>query len=123
MGVLKDIKESVGLSEDINAFDGEILMYINSAIATLAQNGAVEEGFRIDEDDVEWEDFLPIKIRSHAKEYVFLIVKSMFDNSTTASYVLTMIQEQAKEVLWRIELEMEEGEYNGESSDSTDSDG
>lgn len=115
MGVLSDIKDMVGVDPEAeSAYDAEILTHINSALSTLAQNGAVEPGYMILDDSDEWSDFVPDNILGHTKQYVFLQVKSLFDTSTTPSYVLECFREQAKEALWYIREEIENGgDQNG----------
>ena len=111
MGILSDVKDFLGVEKEFG-FDAEILMNINSAIATLYQNGACETSYIISSDeDPEWEELIPQNVIGHAKQFVYLQVRTMFDTSTTASYVLECMQKQAKECLWRIREELEGEDY------------
>ena len=109
--ILNSIKKMLGgnLSGD-DSFDNEIIPIINMALNILVQLGAgPSQGFNITGPAEVWSDFvdedemlLPL-----AREYCFLKVKSLWDNSSTPSAVLEIYKEQAKEMECRILYRMD----------------
>lgn len=110
MKILPDIKKILGIHEDLPTFDSEILMHINSAFSILVQNGLADHTILIDENS-EWEEYVPVNLIGLVEHYVYLYVRTLFDTSTTASYVLECMRKQAEEDLWRIREEIETNEY------------
>jgi hypothetical protein len=80
-------------------------MYINSAFATLEQIGVGPVGgFMIDDDGAKWEDFIGTDPRMNpVKTYVTLRARLLLDPPTT-SFLLQSLQEQCKELEWRLEV-------------------
>lgn len=101
--ILDSTKKVLGIEPDYVAFDMDVMMHINSAFSTLNQLGlGPEEGYMIQESSDEWGDFLNDDMRLNSvKTYVYLKVRILFDPPTT-SFVLTAMQEQIKELEWRI---------------------
>ncbi|QPL14660.1 hypothetical protein SEA_SCHWARTZ33_15 [Gordonia phage Schwartz33] len=101
--ILTSTKKILGIAEDYDAFDMDIIMHINSALSTLNQLGlGPEEGFMILDDSEEWGDLLEDDMRLNSiKTYVYLKVRIIFDPPST-SFVLTAMQEQIKELEWRL---------------------
>ena len=101
--ILDSTKKILGIDEEYDAFDMDVVMHINGAFSTLHQLGlGPEEGFMIEDDGAEWGDFLENDNRLNSvKTYVFLKVRVIFDPPTT-SFVLTALQEQIKELEWRL---------------------
>lgn len=102
--ILKSIKKLLGLSDDFKAFDLDVMVGINAALATLAQvtNGVfvpIEEG-------TTWGD-LSVKdptVLNMAKQYIYLRTRLIFD-PPSMSFLLSAIKEQIKEHEWRLEVE------------------
>lgn len=101
--ILDSTKKVLGIEPDYVAFDMDVMMHINSAFSTLNQLGlGPEEGYMVQESSDEWGDFLNDDMRLNSvKTYVYLKVRILFDPPTT-SFVLTAMQEQIKELEWRI---------------------
>lgn len=110
--ILKTIKKLLGPDSDYNVFDQDILVFINSAIATLTQVGVgPSEGFRITGETETWDDFIGDDERiDFVKDYVFMKVKLMFDPPTSSS-VLSAYQELCKELEWRLNVSTDPGTY------------
>ena len=106
--ILDSTKKILGIEADYPAFDVDIIMHINSALATLTQLGVgPDEGYMIEDSDAEWGDFLDGDPRLNpVKSYVFLKTRVVFDPPTT-SFVLSALQEQIKEHEWRINVDVE----------------
>lgn len=106
--ILDSTKKVLGIDADYTAFDMDIIMHVNSALATLNQLGVgPEEGFSIEDNSAEWGDFLGDDPRlNQVKSYVYLKVRVVFD-PPTSSFVLSAFQEQIKEHEWRINVVQE----------------
>lgn len=109
--ILTTTKKLLNVAPENTAFDMEIEIYINSAFAVLQQVGATPpDGFAIDGTTTKWSDFLKDrKNLNMVKSYIGLRVRLIFDPPTNSS-ALTALQEQAKELEWR--LNIQEREFN-----------
>ncbi len=102
--ILLSTKKTLGLVESYDVFDPDIILHINSIFAILTQLGiGPEEGFSITNDEDVWSDFITDARLNTIKSYVYLRVRLLFDPPTT-SYLMTAIQEQIKELEWRINV-------------------
>lgn len=103
--ILESTKKVLGIDSDYEAFDMDIVMHINSALSTVHQLGlGPEEGFMVQDNGEEWGDLLENDMRLNSiKTYVYLKVRILFDPPTT-SFVLTAMQEQIKELEWRLNV-------------------
>lgn len=101
--ILKDIKHQLGLAPDYDAFDPDVIQFINSVLATLYQFGiGPEAGFTITSDESKWQEFFGDDPRLNmVKSYVYLRVRLLFDPPTT-SFLLEAFDKQIKEAEWRI---------------------
>lgn len=103
--ILTSIKKSLGLEEDYTAFDPDIVMYTNTALATLSQLGVGPvEGFQIADKTSTWESFLGSDPRlNFVPSYVLLKVKLLFDPPAT-SFAIQAVENQIREYEWRISV-------------------
>ena len=103
--ILNSVKKILGIASDYDAFDTDIIIHINSVFSTLNQLGlGPDEGFMIEDDSASWGDFLLDDMRLNAiKTYVYLRVRVLFDPPTTG-FTLTALQEQIKELEWRLNV-------------------
>ena len=110
--ILNSVKKILGIASDYDAFDTDIIIHINSVFSTLTQLGlGPNEGFMIEDDSAVWEDFLLGDKRLNAiKTYVYLRVRVLFDPPTTG-FVLAALQEQIKELEWRMNVVREADSY------------
>ena len=107
--ILNNTKQLLGIENDYDAFDVDIIIYINSALMQLAQSGVGKEGYYIEDSTSIWSDFLGDydDVRAIAT-YVYLYVRSIFDPPSN-SFVMEAIQSQMNEILWRLTIQVEEG--------------
>lgn len=118
--ILTSIKKLLGITEEYEHFDPDIIMHINSAFSVLTQLGVgPKQGFRIEDESTEWSEFLNDNLRlEFVKTYVHLKVKLVFD-PPLSSAVLESINRQISELEWRINVsvdpsdEQEGGIQNG----------
>lgn len=110
--ILNSIKKVLNLPADYDAFDPDIIMHINSVFSTLNQLGiGPQQGFRIEDDTVEWGAFLNSDDRlNNAKSYVYLRVRMLFDPPTT-SFHLEAMHKQITELEWRINAQREDEQW------------
>lgn len=107
--ILDTIKIMLGLEKDYDAFDTEIITYINSALFTLSQLGVgPEAGFSITGSDEIWSNFIDEKSNLIAVQtYIKLKVQLLFDPPSN-SFAVDAINKQIDELTWRLCLEAEE---------------
>lgn len=116
--ILTSIKKLLGIMEEYEHFDQDIIMHINSAFMVLTQLGVgPSEGFSISDGTAIWTDFVSDLTKVEAiKTYVYLKVKSVFD-PPTSSAVIDSIDRTIKELEWRlnvvVETKSEESDQNG----------
>lgn len=118
--ILTSIKKMLGLDEEYEAFDTDIIIHINSVLMTLNQLGVgPKEGFSIFGKEETWSDFLtptmlasmiePDKketFLSSVKTFVYLRVRILFDPPSN-SFTLQALKEDANEYEWRIVTQIE----------------
>lgn len=104
--VLTSIKKLLGIAEEYEHFDSDIVMYINSAFSVLTQLGVgPEEGFRIEDASTTWSEFLYDDPRLEmVRTYVYLKVKQVFDSNFSSAAVIEAINRQIQELEWRINV-------------------
>lgn len=109
--ILDSIKLALGLPPDYAAFDPAIVMHINSAFGTANQLGlGPPQGFKIQDNSTTWDAFLNDDRMEEVKAYIYLKVRLLFD-PPTLSFVLTALQEQARELEWRLNVKREDEEW------------
>ena len=102
--ILTSIKKMLGIPEEYDHLDPDLIMHINSVLSILTQIGVgPSEGFRIEDDLATWEDFLGDDTDYEAvKSYVHLRVKLLFDTSTLSSAVIESMNRMISELEWRL---------------------
>ena len=106
--ILTSIKKLLGITEDYENFDADIIMHINSVFMTLRQIGVgPEEGFFIEDKSATWADFMgdETKIES-VKTYMYMKVRLLFD-PPLSSTVIECMNRSISEFEWRLILESE----------------
>lgn len=79
--ILTSIKKLLGITEEYEQFDLDIITHINSVFAILTQLGVgPSEGFSITDKYTTWDDYIHNDAIIHqVKTYMGLKVKQMFD--------------------------------------------
>lgn len=103
--ILTSIKKMLGISEEYNHFDVDIIIHINSAFSVLTQLGVgPPEGFSIKDSSSVWTDFISNNLALESvKSYVFLKVKLIFDPPSSSS-VIEAMKTQISEFEWRLQV-------------------
>lgn len=106
--ILDSTKAALGIVPTYDAFDNQLIMYINTAFSTLHQLGVgPDEGFFIEDNTATWTDFLNGKrLLNMVITYVHMSVRLMFDPPAN-SFVTTAMKEQMKELEWRINVQVD----------------
>jgi len=109
--ILLTIKDMLGLPSVYDkAFDGELLVDINSVISILEQIGIGDGTFDVTSDQETWSDFLGEDITKFkmVKTYVYAKTKLIFDPPTN-SVLLNKLQDLANEHEFRLNIKAEQG--------------
>lgn len=106
--ILGSVKAMLGLDQDYNAFDIDILTDINSTFLILSQLGVGEKNhvFQITGYGEIWDDVGQAKLIPLIKSYMYLKVRLLFDPPNTGVLHEAM-ERQIKEFEWRINVEAE----------------
>lgn len=109
--VLTSVKKMIGITEEDESFDLDLLIHINSVFGILTQIGAGPvKGFVIKDKSAKWTDFIPEGSKlEFVKSYVELKTKLIFDppqSSTTKDAMEKCIAE----LEWRISVAVDPGE-------------
>lgn len=101
--ILESTKKILGVDAAYEAFDLDIITHINTVFATLHQLGVgPAAGYMIEDNTAEWGHFLgDDQGLNGVKTYVYLRVRLLFDPPAT-SFAISAIQEQIKELEWRL---------------------
>ena len=107
--ILTSIKKLLGIAEDDDSFDTDVIMHINSTFMVLTQLGVgPPEGFMIEDESATWADFIPDGVSLEAiKSYIYLRVKMIFDVNTTPSAVIDAMNRTINELEWRLNVAAE----------------
>lgn len=109
--ILTSIKKLLGIAEDYEHFDSDIIMHINSVFMILNQLGVgPANGFSIYDKSTNWSDFLPEDNKNFeaVKSYMNLKVKLLFD-PPMSSVVMEAMKQMLSEFEWRLNAEAETG--------------
>lgn len=105
--ILTSIKKMLGLSEEYEHFDVDIVIHINSTFRVLHQLGVgPSKVFRINNSDAVWNDFIAEDCEGfdEVKTYVYQRVKLLFDPPLSSAH-LTALKESIAEFEWRLQVE------------------
>ena len=106
--ILTSIKQLLGIKEEYEYYDDQIIMHINSVFFILTQLGVgPSEGFSIEDKFATWNDFLSNERNLEAvKSYMHLKVKLLFD-PPMSSAVLESINRLISELEFRLNVATE----------------
>lgn len=106
--ILQSVKKGLGVPEDDDGFDPELIMYINSALMILTQLGIGPlGGVIISGPEETWTSVIEGSYELElVKTYVILRVRLMFD-PPSSSFVLDAIKNQIAEFEWRLNVQVE----------------
>lgn len=102
MSILGDIRKMLGILD--NEFDGELCLFINSALSDLVQLGPVEQKWVADET-LDWSD-IATDLPGDVREFVYLRVRLAFDPPANG-FTTTSFKQRLEELAWRINIHLE----------------
>lgn len=113
--ILQTIKEKLDIDPDSTDFDNELITDINSVLFILNEIGVGISGYTISGPDETWAGFLGSdrKDVEAVKTYTALKVRLMFDVDSMTSGIIGAIENQIKELEWRLYV-LENTEVNNE---------
>ena len=113
--ILTSVKKMLGIAEEYEHFDADLIMHINSVLSILTQLGIGNpEGFAIHDATALWSDFTPSYPKLELiKSYMHTKVKLLFDPPTSSS-VLESMKRITDELEWRIQVIADPIETTGE---------
>lgn len=106
--ILTSIKKLLGIPEDYEHYDADIIMHINSVFMILNQLGVgPSNGFSITDKTAVWGDFISDNDNLEAvKSYVYMKVRLLFD-PPLSSAVMECMNRMIGELEWRLNSEAE----------------
>ncbi len=121
--ILNELRKVVGGSTspgEITHFDMDLMMHANTYFANLTQLGVGTPGFILQDDTQTWRDFLgdnyPPERLSQVKTYIYIKVRLVFDPPQSSAHMATL-KEEAKEIEWRLNVEVDPGMNKLEEED------
>lgn len=95
----------LGIVEEYEHFDADLIMHINSVLGILTQIGiGPPDGFMIEDKTAEWREFIGDTAElTMVKSYVFLKVKLLFDPPLSTA-VLECYKAQISEYEFRLNI-------------------
>lgn len=106
--ILTSIKKLLGITEEYEHFDADLIMHINSVFMVLNQLGVgPEECFSIQDEDAIWDDFLQgARYLDTVKSYMYLKVRLLFD-PPASSAAIESANRLISEFEWRLNVQAE----------------
>ena len=106
--ILTSIKKLLGIPEDYEHYDADIIMHINSVFMILNQLGVGPSNcFSITDKTAVWSNFISDNNNLEAvKSYVYMKVRLLFD-PPLSSAVMECMNRMISELEWRLNSEAE----------------
>lgn len=102
--ILTSIKKLLGIDEEYEHFDNDVIMHINTVLGILTQLGVGPvDGFSIHDKTATWADFLggDLKKLESVRSYVYLKVRLIFDPPNSSAVIKSM-NSLINELEWRL---------------------
>lgn len=111
--ILTSVKKILGITEDYEQFDLDIIIHINTVFMILHQLGVgPDEPFSITDKESKWSDFIGEATNIEAvKTYMFMKVKILFD-PPQSSAVAEASNNIVSELEWRLNVAADSGKEN-----------
>lgn len=101
--ILTSIKKLLGITEEYEHFDQDLIIHINSVLSILTQLGVgPSDGFSISDKTATWNDFIADDTQlEQIKSYVYMKVRLLFDPPLSTA-VSESINRMISELEYRI---------------------
>lgn len=104
--ILNSVKEDIGISPEYTDFDEQLIRDINTTFMIVYQLGYGDSEFKISSEKDSWADFAKLYTGENGideiKTYVSNRVRQLFDPAGITSSMNNAINEQNRELEWRI---------------------
>lgn len=103
--ILSSVKKLIGISEEDDSFDVDIMLNINAAISVLFQLGVIQEGYTVTSKEDTYDDLIPNgteDVVNLIKMYFVYKTRLGFDSSTLSGNMIETLKELIKETEWRL---------------------
>lgn len=106
--ILTSVKKMLGITEEYEHFDVDLIMHINSVFMILNQLGVgPSKGFIITDKFATWADFIQSgENLESVKTYMYMKVKLLFD-PPMSSAVMESMKQMISELEWRLNVQSE----------------
>lgn len=117
--ILTSIKKLLGISEEYEHFDADLIMHINSVFSILTQLGVgPTSGFMIEDKTAIWTDFIGDEAKLMlVRSYMHLKVKLLFD-PPLSSAVIECYKAQISEYEWRLNIAAENDDADSDDPEA-----
>lgn len=108
--ILTSIKKLLGIAEDYEHFDADLIIHINTFLTRLYQVGVGTKNFAIYDKTATWADFLgedEVKFQQ-AKSYVYIRTKLLFDPPQSGA-ANEAFKEAMRELEWLLYVDADPG--------------
>lgn len=108
--ILVTIKTMLGIPENYNDFDNQLVIYINSVLSVLRQIGVGNEIFKITGATETWNQLMATEDDSDIDEvqtYIYMKVKMLFD-PPTSSITMDALKQSIAEFEYRLNLQVDD---------------
>lgn len=103
--ILASVKKLIGISDEDDAFDVDIMLHINAASSILFQLGVLQNPYTVTSRKDTYDDLLPggsEDVINQIKMYFVYKTKLGFDSSTLSGAVIEILKEMIKETECRL---------------------
>lgn len=103
--ILSSVEKLIGISEEDDSFDLDIMLNINAAISTLFQLGVLQKPYTVTSKEDKYQDLIPNgteDVINQIKMYFVYKTKLGFDSSTLSGTVIDVLKEMIREAEWRL---------------------
>lgn len=110
--ILTSVKKMLGITEDYEHFDTDIIIHINSVFSVLSQLGVgPSEGFVITDKSQTWADYIQDEDPrlNMVKSYMYAKVRMIFDPPTSGA-VSEAMNNTIKELEFRLNVQVDPGD-------------
>lgn len=114
--ILETVKKLLGVPEECEDFDADILAYINMALFALVQMGVgPKSGYSITGKENLWSEFLSDPVQAAAvKAYVAVKVRLLGFDPPQSNTAMEALKNTAAEMEWRLNLEHDRPEVDAD---------
>ena len=119
--ILTSIKKMLGITEEYEHFDSDLIIHINSVFMILTQLGVgPPSGFSIQDKSTTWKEFISDETKLQlVKSYMHMKVRLIFDPPLSSAVIASM-EKMIAEAEWRLNVAAETDEEKSEEYESYD---